>query len=492
MATSREDLLRAVLRAPDDDAVRRVYGDLLSSEGDPRGELLQVQCDLAQLVEPENHEDVARRTALRRRELALTAQCTKEWLARFKPAIRSCTFSRGMIDHVSGPPRPLIDSLPRVFEHEPLESLRLRTVTVDNAAALTRAVGVERLRSLRISESRLGAKGAATLFDADRFGNLRSLDLYQAGLGDRGALTLAQSAVMARLESLVLSGNGLTREGLDQFCSSCSDLTKLRSLSLAWTVEGTRGAETFIRALTYSALESIDLACNRLQNEDLARVLAADSLRSIRRLRLEQNDLAGAGAIGALSPLTMLTDLDLSTNQLGEAGARALAVEAERWPLERLDLMQSSVGDAGIRALANVKLDRLRELDARYLGLSPAGAMALAEADWPLEHLDLWSNAIGNEGAAALSRARWRERVRVLVLAHNHIGDEGCIALSRSEWPRLERLVLFGNPIGEVGGKALGASKGFPALVELDLKQTQTTKRALGPLAKSLGVGVEV
>ncbi|MBA3541481.1 MAG: TIGR02996 domain-containing protein [Deltaproteobacteria bacterium] len=41
------DLIAAVAEAPDDDAPRLVYADWLMERGDPRGELVALQCALA-------------------------------------------------------------------------------------------------------------------------------------------------------------------------------------------------------------------------------------------------------------------------------------------------------------------------------------------------------------------------------------------------------------------------------------------------------------
>ena len=41
------ELLDEVLGHPDDDVPRRVYADWLSERGDPRGELIAVQCELS-------------------------------------------------------------------------------------------------------------------------------------------------------------------------------------------------------------------------------------------------------------------------------------------------------------------------------------------------------------------------------------------------------------------------------------------------------------
>lgn len=64
--TAERDMLRAIHDAPDDDAPRRVYADWLLERGDPRGELIQLQCELATMSpkDPRRDNIVAREQAL--------------------------------------------------------------------------------------------------------------------------------------------------------------------------------------------------------------------------------------------------------------------------------------------------------------------------------------------------------------------------------------------------------------------------------------------
>jgi uncharacterized protein (TIGR02996 family) len=72
-------LLQAVLEAPHDDTPRLVYADRLIERGDPRGELIVVQCAMEK-VERE-HGSVHEYAALRRREKELRRMWTHHWYA---------------------------------------------------------------------------------------------------------------------------------------------------------------------------------------------------------------------------------------------------------------------------------------------------------------------------------------------------------------------------------------------------------------------------
>src|SRR5262249_51734963 len=47
MSREAEGFLQAILAAPEDDTPRLVYADWLEERGDPRGEFIRIQCELA-------------------------------------------------------------------------------------------------------------------------------------------------------------------------------------------------------------------------------------------------------------------------------------------------------------------------------------------------------------------------------------------------------------------------------------------------------------
>lgn len=87
---SLADLLALVWANPADDAPRAVVADFLTTEGDPRGELITLQLDRARGV-----TSVARR----KRERELLALHQHEWIGPIAPLIESThvTFDRGFI-----------------------------------------------------------------------------------------------------------------------------------------------------------------------------------------------------------------------------------------------------------------------------------------------------------------------------------------------------------------------------------------------------------
>lgn len=93
-ATTADPFLAAILADPFDDQPRLVYADYLDEQGDPRGEFIRVQCELAK----PQHEKCNLQCALRRRERELfelrpadepNIHCVDRWLST--PQLSVCT-----------------------------------------------------------------------------------------------------------------------------------------------------------------------------------------------------------------------------------------------------------------------------------------------------------------------------------------------------------------------------------------------------------------
>jgi uncharacterized protein (TIGR02996 family) len=473
-------LLRAVLDEPEDIAARRVYADALIAEGDPRGELIQVQCDLADRTPSD-----PRWAPLLEREGELLSEHGKAWTAPFKSFLFRPKFQRGMIESAFVNGRKFAPAAGTLLEREPVTSLGMRQLTQAHAAALGARPELRRLHTLRVTESKLAARGVKALL-GEHLVKLRALNLYQSGLDDAGLAHLG-TTLLPQLERLNLSGTRVTYTGLERLLRD-PRLTRLGYLSLMWLEPGADGAGHLAEHLELPALTHLDLGSSHYQNGDLRTLAQNATFQKLRGLRLEHNELAGAGAIEALAPLTQLEVLDLSTNQIGLPGVTALAALSP--PLRVLRLYQCGIGDEHLIALSKAAFP-LKRLDLGYGNARAPGLEAIGRTEWPLEQLELWANKIGDDGARALAGASFTRTLRELVLGFNEIGNAGAAALAAGSWPRLERIVFRGDPIGEAGARALAASTTMPALRCLTFENMTTPKSALDPLRKR-GVTLEM
>src|SRR5687768_16159783 len=114
-----DDLLAAIRRDLDDDAPRLVYADVLQRAGDPRGELIAVQCELERLGEVyqgtyawegdalrdelDETAEAARAATVRRlrmRETALLKVHEATWTGKLPLGTRAARMARGFVDAV--------------------------------------------------------------------------------------------------------------------------------------------------------------------------------------------------------------------------------------------------------------------------------------------------------------------------------------------------------------------------------------------------------
>src|SRR5262245_38736778 len=117
--TDHEAFLRGILQHPDDDAPRQVYADWLEERGDPRGEFIRVQCELARLP-----PDDPRWDALEQREFDLLRAHETEWTKDIKSIVSEWQFHRGFVDTVSMGARMFVDHAAKLFGRAPVRTIR--------------------------------------------------------------------------------------------------------------------------------------------------------------------------------------------------------------------------------------------------------------------------------------------------------------------------------------------------------------------------------
>ena len=190
--------LGPILVHPDDNEVRRCAASLVEKDGDPRGELMRLQGELATIAEHES-----RRNELTRRVNNLVAAHAKEWLAPLDDAIPWCfPRPRGMkINQFIG---LRTARWPHYgFHRDMAEEM---TTSAGNfatyAADLFHDVPTIRRACLHFRVD--GAEGAQRLAACPYLTRLTALELH--GLNDDLLGVLAQSRHLTHLRSLRLTG----------------------------------------------------------------------------------------------------------------------------------------------------------------------------------------------------------------------------------------------------------------------------------------------
>ncbi|MBA2541755.1 MAG: TIGR02996 domain-containing protein, partial [Deltaproteobacteria bacterium] len=405
-------LLQAVLDDPDDLASRRVYGDALIGAGDPRGELINTQCDLSVLPSSD-----PRWPGLLQRETELLAKHTKAWTAPF-PFVFNPKFERGFIERVYVNTKKFVPAAAELFSREPITTLQMRELTQASATTLGALPSLARLRALRVTESKLGVKALQALISA-RLTNLRSLGLYQAGIDDEGLAHLGDT-VFPQLERLDLSGTRVTYNGLEKLLRD-PRLAKLGYLGAKWLFPATDGTGFLAEHLDLPALTHLDLGSSHVDNADLRHLAANSTFQKLRGLRLEHNELDGAGAIAGLGPLSKLEVLDLSTNAFDVAAATELATWKQPLRVLRLSMRhrRRSPGRAREGRLPAEaprsrvrRAQRARHRSDRQHPLAPREARAVGDQDRRRRCASPGQRELHRHAARAIARLQQSHRRR--------------------------------------------------------------------------------
>ena len=214
---------------PEDDAPRLVYADWLDEQGDPRGEFIRVQCELAR----PNAPDRVPRILLQQREEELLKEFQSQWISSLSGFIvRDCRFERGflteakLIDRVKS---PLRERWNRLFESEPVLS-NVELFLREDWEEIRTLGAVPQLRSLHLRHQRLERREVSWVLRSRVISSLKSLDLSHNFLRS-GVECVARSASLDRLEELDLSFNRIGSRGARAITSS-PFLRSITSLNL--------------------------------------------------------------------------------------------------------------------------------------------------------------------------------------------------------------------------------------------------------------------
>ena len=120
MNPNDEGFLRTICEAPDDDLPRLIFADWLDEHGDPRGEFIRLQIELAR------GPSAAGASALEERERQLLFQHRSAWLHRLDPEWRGdAVFERGFIAEVTVGALEFIRNADRWLRYQPILKVAL-------------------------------------------------------------------------------------------------------------------------------------------------------------------------------------------------------------------------------------------------------------------------------------------------------------------------------------------------------------------------------
>jgi uncharacterized protein (TIGR02996 family) len=221
-----QSFLDDIIAHPNEDAVRLIYADWLTDQGDldslARAEFIRLQCALAQ----------GRGTREQfQRERELLATHAKKWLGGSQPPLEECRFERGFLAQARIEAQSLLADAETFFRCHPLQQLTLfwGLVTpherVHDLRKLVSLPAFRNLVELDLTGASLGSLGIMALIDHNILPRLTSLNLRNNHIGDAGMRALAASPLLTQLTILDLSGNLITGRGVRLLLDRVAELT---------------------------------------------------------------------------------------------------------------------------------------------------------------------------------------------------------------------------------------------------------------------------
>jgi uncharacterized protein (TIGR02996 family) len=177
-------LLAGVMAAPEDLTRRLVYADWLQERGDPRGELITLQCRL-QMGAP-----ASELATLHKREQELLATHEPQWLAALGLEPGEGTFLCGMVEILRTTGERLRQHALHLAEQTPIRGLHLERISPPLGPSL------RLLRHLRFLVARgagLGDDALADVARTDPFWGLTRIEASRNRITDAGARSLAST-----------------------------------------------------------------------------------------------------------------------------------------------------------------------------------------------------------------------------------------------------------------------------------------------------------
>lgn len=472
--------LATILANSSDDTSRLVYADWLDERGDPLGELIRVQVEIAkQHSQGRSERHSARRPLeIRQVELLRCLEMERPALAELtrwqfdKPRFPHWSFGidRGVITlslH-SLPPQSLIPSpspewisrfgwfILQVRTTAPdcsvfpinegsfesllisplmdrslgldLSSLRL---TTEQIRPLTVSPRTERLFTLSLWNNAIGTKGAEILSESPHFPKLVDLNFGNNPIGDQGLSALSESNSFSELRRLTINGTGAGPAGWAALAKS-QVFGRLRELTIFDTPLDADAAHAMGESRRFPGLGRLNLLACNINDENAQKLASGTGLTRLDTLILDSNPISDIGAEAILrSPLFAQTAISLNLTKLGPRTIRTLA-ETGRFKSGCLRLWNCGISDDAIEVLA-----------------------ALPEST-DLENLTIGYSSITDQGVICLANSPYLKNLRYLNLSFNRIGLTGANSiLDRDSFPRLEELALSDNPLGNSGAIAL-------------------------------------
>lgn len=455
--------LREVIANPDDDQARLIYADYLEERGDPRGEFIRVQCELARcgLLSP-LYED------LRLRAEELLEEHGEQWAEEVEQKVVKAEFERGFISTVTVLGRRLAARGETLFHTAPIEWVRMNRVG-GAGEKMAASPALSHIRRLDLSALKIPMEDVSLLLRSPLLNSLVALNvnyMRTAWNGEFGK-ALAEMSSANKLESLSLRcTEPLRREFLPGLCSG-GGFPQLRSLCFGADYDS-RSNWNAIRNLPVQQLESLRITGS--VNTELCENVARLPIGRLKRLSLA-NTQAPATAMRALAEsggMDHVEELDFTNCPMGLRATKVLFSEQRLTRCKILSLGHDALNRRTtpvaplLSGLSRHPLPALLRLSLRGWGVGQLQALVKEfdgrGAEQPqLQSLALMGAELMADDLVMLANGRWTSALRALDVQGANLDDDARDWLERGE-PAFPSLLRLDLSAGHHAGFAVGVT----------------------------------
>ena len=379
-------LFQEILANPHDRELRLVFADWLEEQGDPRGELVRIQCQLENMTRSETGYSRLRGKAgkLEREHGGFGGL---QSVAIAKTELRG-----GFVERVELTPARWIKHAGEIIRTTPLRDLRLKGKSA-KFAQIAEMPELVQLTALELRQPKIDEAGLAALAKSPHLAKLESLGLHGTEC-QSVARILSQSPLLSQLTTLEISGEPISQHDV-QLIGEHS--RQLRTLEISYA-ENTGFPE--LAASNLKSLTALDFNCG-WQEQSLTR-----------------KQLESFGTSEFEEPLRQLTIRPV------EPGFAEAFTGARYQNLDELVIYEDALKTPDLTSIVT-HLSGLSDLTLNGCGLRDAVARAIARSPTlaHLKHLRMTRNRITAKGIEAILTSEFFSPDTELHLAGNPIDE---------------------------------------------------------------------
>lgn len=383
MDAERRAFIEAIREDPEEDFPRLVFADWLDEQGDPLGEFIRVECELASLSEA---DDPGRHAVLKARDEELLKAHKKTWAGEIDKAVKAgivdgYRFERGLVEQLSMEADAFIEHGERLVDQAPgLVTLRLKEHT-NRFEDFIHLPVMQRVLRLVLTQWEVTRRDLMALKKSEQLKQLRGLNLTGC-LKNMGAVR--QIKMIKNLPALTELSLGGTR-GFEELLLDVTEsplFAQLEHVDLSRCFENASFEKALV-GLSPDRLRTLKIRNNRVTP---TLIRGFSRFENLEHLEMTQTNFSSKIA-DELSKLTNLKKLRfLSVGQFlvnGKPADQAVKTLVNSDLVENLHVLVigSDFSVDGMRAIAeSPKLSNLKSLNANRGDVDAAGLLAMADS----------------------------------------------------------------------------------------------------------------